>query len=102
MEQLEEKLAELGGEVRQGGAGARSLKAVGSEANDVSRKLRSARANLTSCKETLETLETVSRQSLLINKHEAVQNRLTQDNRRLRGTSRGGPRPRGRSWEAGC
>ena len=49
-EQLEEKLAELGGEVREGG-----------------------------------------------------QNRLTQDNWRSRGSSRGGPRPRprGRSWKAG-
>ena len=70
----------------------------------MARKLRSARANLRSCKETLETLETVSRQSLLINKLEAGQNRLTQDNWRSRGSSRGGPRPRprGRSWKAGC
>ena len=37
MEQLEKKLAELGGEVRQGGAGARSLEAVRKEAEDESR-----------------------------------------------------------------
>ena len=48
MEQLEEKLAELGGEVRECRAGARSLKAVGREAKDVSRKLASARAYLAS------------------------------------------------------
>ena len=90
--------------MREGGAGARSLEAVGRKAKDVSRKLRSARANLTNCKKTLGTLETVLRQSLLINKLEAGQNRLTQDNWRLRGSSRGGlrPRPRGRSWKAGC
>ena len=104
MEQLEEKLAELGGKVREGGAGARSLEGVGREAKDVSRKLQSARVNLTNCKETLGTLETVLRQSFLLNKLEAGQNRLTQDNCRLRGSSRGGPRPRprGRSWKAGC
>ncbi len=51
VEQLEEKLAELGGQVREG-----------------------------------------------------RQNKLTQDNWRSRGSSRGGPRPRprGRSWKAGC
>ena len=37
MEQLEEKLAELGGEVREGRSGARSLEAVRNEAEDVSR-----------------------------------------------------------------
>ena len=90
--------------MREGRAGARSLEAVGREAKNVSRKLRSTRANLTNCKETLETLETVSRQLLLINKLEARQNRLAQDNWRSRGSSRGGPRPRpiGRSWKAGC
>ena len=77
VEQLEEKLAELGGKVREGGAGARSLEAVGREAKDVSRKLQSARANLTNCKETLETPETVLRQLFLSNKLEARQNRLT-------------------------
>jgi hypothetical protein len=34
VEQLEEKLAELGGEVREGGAGARSLEAVRKETED--------------------------------------------------------------------
>ena len=43
---------------------------MGREAKDVSRKLRSARVNLTNCK---ETLETVLRQLLLINKLEARQ-----------------------------
>ena len=43
----EEKLTELGGKVREGGAGASSLEAVGREAKDVSSKLQSARANLT-------------------------------------------------------
>jgi hypothetical protein len=37
VEQLEEKLAELGGSVREGGAGARSLEAVRKEAEDESR-----------------------------------------------------------------
>ena len=37
LEQVEEKLAELGGKVREGGAGARSLEAVRKEAEDVSR-----------------------------------------------------------------
>ena len=104
VEQLEEKIAELEGKVREGRAGARSLEEVGREAKDVSRKLQSARANLTNCKETLETLETVLGQSLLINKLEAGHNRLTQDKWRLRGSSRGGPKPkpRGRSWKTGC
>ena len=83
--------------MREGGTGARSLEAVGREAKDVSRKLRFARANLTNCKETLEileTLKTVSRQSLTFNKLEAGQDRLMQDNWRLRGSSRGEPIPR--------
>ena len=79
VEQLEEKLSELGGEVREGGAGARSLDSVRREAEVVSRKLRSARANLTSCQ------ETVSRQSSLINRLEARQNRLTQDKLEIEG-----------------
>ena len=37
VEQLEEKLAELGGSVREDGAGARSLEAVRKEAEDESR-----------------------------------------------------------------
>ena len=37
VEQLEEKLAELGGRVREGGAGARSLEAVRKKAEDASR-----------------------------------------------------------------
>ena len=37
MEQLEEKLAELGGRVREGRAGARSLDAVRKKAEDASR-----------------------------------------------------------------
>ena len=45
--------------MREGGAGARSLEAVGREAKDVSRKLRSARANLTNCKETGDTGDSV-------------------------------------------
>ena len=36
VEQLEEKLAELGGRVRKGRAGARTLEAVRKEAEDVS------------------------------------------------------------------
>ena len=63
--------------MREGGAVAGSLEAVWREAKDVSRKLQSARANLTNCKETLETPETVLRQLFLINKLEARQNRLT-------------------------
>ena len=39
VEQLEEKLAELGGSVREGGAGARSLEAVRKEAEDESLSL---------------------------------------------------------------
>ena len=38
LEQLEEKLAEVGGKVREGRTGARSLEAVRKEAEDVSRK----------------------------------------------------------------
>ena len=37
VDQLEEKLAELGGRVREGRAGARSLEAVRKEAEDASR-----------------------------------------------------------------
>ena len=37
MEQLEEKLAELEGKVREGGAGARSLQTVRNEVENVSR-----------------------------------------------------------------
>ena len=37
VEQLEERLAELGGSVREGGAGARSLEVVRKEAEDASR-----------------------------------------------------------------
>ena len=37
VEQLEEKLAELGGRVREGGAGAGSLETVRKEAEDASR-----------------------------------------------------------------
>ena len=90
VEQLEEKLAELGeGE----GGRSRGQEPGGSVEGGKGCVQEAAvrQANLTNCKETLETLETVLRQLLLINKLEARQNRLTQDNWRLRGSSRGGP-----------
>ena len=43
VEQLEEKLAELGGRVREGRAGARSLEAVRKEQKDMSRTQLSKR-----------------------------------------------------------